>query len=348
VLHVQASLFHCVRLLEYFLFFYIGILAYKTFPERAVIRAFFLWNLAIMLLQRAGLIGEFSSLHGYMAESTYRVAGIASFPSEMGALLNLLFCYFLYAPEEPLRIIKFPTQLRPLIREGFPYFLFFLFMILVAMTGSRIAIVALALPFLNFLRQRIHPHSLFSWLLPASILLLAIGITLLLVMQTDSIATRSQGLLSWRNIDLIRMVWDNTDITQPLDDLNRIEYGEYDMSWWIRIHKWCYAVKTYVTNPACYLQGIGPGATGMALDGGLLRIFLENGIFGSFLYFKMFSSMARQSTQLYWMIVAFMINMIFFDVYLAYKPMGLLFLLSGYAYAEIRASFSSPSLMRHI
>ena len=33
------------------------------------------------------------------------------------------------------------------------------------------------------------------------------------------------------------------------------------------------------------------------------------------------------------MMIAFLLNMLFFDVYLAYKPMSLIFLIVGYAYA---------------
>jgi hypothetical protein len=109
--------------------------------------------------------------------------------------------------------------------------------------------------------------------------------------------------------------------------------GSYDASWWMRIHKWAYALKLYCLHPECWLQGIGPGFAMAALDGGFLRILTELGIIGCVLYGRLFYLIASQTTQLYWMMVAFMLNMVFFDVYLAYKPMSLLFLIAGYAYA---------------
>ena len=65
ILQVNASLFYCLRLFEYFLFFYIGALCCLFFGTSSVIKAFFLWNLLLMALQKAGLIGQFS-VSGYV------------------------------------------------------------------------------------------------------------------------------------------------------------------------------------------------------------------------------------------------------------------------------------------
>jgi hypothetical protein len=40
------------------------------------------------------------------------------------------------------------------------------------------------------------------------------------------------------------------------------------------------------------------------------------------------------------MVISFAINMIFFDAYLAYKTMSLLFLVTGYAYAQAKGDKS--------
>jgi hypothetical protein len=68
------------------------------------------------------------------------------------------------------------------------------------------------------------------------------------------------------------------------------------------------------------------------LDGGFLRILTEYGIIGSFLFWKLFSTIYHKTLQLKWMVISFAINMIFFDVHLAYKPMSLLFFITGFAY----------------
>src|SRR5690606_31552302 len=107
-----------------------------------------------------------------------------------------------------------------------------------------------------------------------------------------------------------------------------------DTSWWMRIHKWLYALKIYLDHPESYFQGIGPGFAMAALDGGVLRIFVEYGIIGFILFFQLFYRIAKVSETLEYCIVAFAINMIFIDVYLAYKPMALIFFMTGYFYAE--------------
>ena len=50
-----------------------------------------------------------------------------------------------------------------------------------------------------------------------------------------------------------------------------VKFENYDMSWWMRIQKWCYALKMYVMHPISYLQGVGPGFATPALDGGFVE-----------------------------------------------------------------------------
>ncbi len=335
VLPVNSKIFYCVRIFEYFLFFYVGAMASQFFRENRIIKAFFIWNLSLMLLQKAGVIGEFNSMSGYNAEGAYRVSGIASFPSEMGALLNLMFCYFLFEPPQNAKSSSLlPSLLKRIIQRTYIYWLFFLFAVLVILTGSRIALVALILPFFVKLKEEFRSRNIESVFAAMFFLLFATAILFFFIANTESIATRSQGLLSWRNLDLVKNVWQVQDITLGSDDVNEISYEGYDLSWWIRIHKWCYALKMYVSHPENYLQGIGPGFAWLALDGGLLRILVEYGLLGCVIFWRLFRSISQQNVQLKWMVVALVINMIFFDSYLAYKPMSLLFFVAGYAHSQ--------------
>jgi hypothetical protein len=326
----QAKVLYCFRILEYFIFFYVGTLACQFLNLTRLVTCFLLWNIALMCLQKAGIIGEFNSGAGYTAEGSYRVSGIASFPSEMGALLNLLFCYFLFAPENRASFSSLPIFLKAILDHTRIYWLFFIFAILIILTGSRIAIVALIIPFLFRLRRE------FSLTAPLSI---AIGFCFIVcasvglfwfITQTESIAVRSRGLLSFKNLELVGAVWDVQDVSGT--PISEVAYGRYDLSWWMRIHKWCYALKMYCYHPECYVQGVGPGFAWSALDGGLLRVFVENGLLGTCIFWKFFSTIYKKNAQLKWMLIAFLINMIFFDVYLAYKPMSLLFFITGYFY----------------
>lgn len=332
-LHVNANLFYCLRILEYFTFFYIGALSVRFFSPPQIIKAFFFWNLLLMLLQKAGLIGQFS-VEGYLPSATERVVGIASFPSEAGMFLALAFCYLIYQKDSDTRYSKLlPPDLRYFFRQTRVLWLFLITVGLVTITGSRIAIAALTVVFLFKLKDQFKEAGTGIKIVIALFLSLVAVLTVILMMQTSSIAERSAGLFSMKNIDLIGTVWDHINLNYDPIGSESVKYAAYDMSWWMRIHKWCYALKIYWLNPECWLQGVGPGFAMAALDGGYIRILTECGLIGSFFYWKLFSEIYKQSEQLKWMVIAFAINMIFFDVYLAYKPMSLLFFASGAAWA---------------
>jgi hypothetical protein len=339
ILFIKAKIFYVVRLLEYFLFFYIGGLASKYLHTITLIRLFFLWNLILMLLQKTHLLGGFTT-EGYQEDVSDRVQGIASFPSEMGSVLNLLFCYMIYheAPSRFISLISSPL-IRTLFRQLYPYGMFCLFGALIIFTGNRISILALFICFVCRLKQGFQWRSLSSYFLFVLLIpLLAIGIGLL-VKQTASVYERSADLFSLRNLELAKTVWEKVDLTQDPLEHETPSSKDYDMSWWIRIHKWTFILKAYLSNPLCYLQGLGPGVASSALDGGLLRIVTEYGIVGTLLFWYFFSCLSRINQQTKWMMIVFVINMIFFDAYLAYKTMSLLLLACGDAFERSRLNF---------
>ena len=115
------------------MFFYIGFLASTFFSLRKILMLFVGWNFIWMLLQKTGMIGGVS-VKGIVAMASQRVYGIASFPSEMGALLSMLFCFFL---------LRGGKERKP--NWAATYFLFLLFSTFTIFTGSRIAIAAIVL-----------------------------------------------------------------------------------------------------------------------------------------------------------------------------------------------------------
>lgn len=319
LLPIDARIFYVFRLVEYFLFFYIGGIASQFLSDRVIIRAFFLWNLLFMILQKLSLLGGVT-VEGYQGDVSGRIQGIASFPSEMGLILNLLFCYFIFDDSNKS---KSPSK-----HILYLYGLFFLFALLVIFTGNRISILALILCFVFRLKEEARTSPLAFLFVP----ILIGGITYAL-MQTTAVYERSFALFSFKNIELFSLVWDKIAITEiPL--AGEAISSEYDMSWWIRIHKWLFITKSYLYHPECYLQGLGPGYAGAALDGGWLRICTEYGVIGAYLFWKFFSSLYSLNKQTKWMIIAFSINMIFFDAYLAYKLMSLLLFICGYVFEK--------------
>lgn len=332
-LHMDAKIFYVVRLMEYFMFFYIGAIASRHMKGAVIIRAFFLLNLFLMALQKLSLAGGILAT-GYHADVSVRVQGIASFPSEMGLLLNLLFCYMIYDDSGPSKFLNLfhSPHVKYLLRKIYPYAMFCLFGVFVIFTGNRISILALIICFLFRLKSEFSFRSAVSWSMLTFLIPLVIAGTAFIILQTAGVYERSFDLFSWKNFELIEIVWDKIDLTKAPLGNEIISSEHYDMSWWIRIQKWLFAIKCYLMNPECYLQGLGPGFCGAALDGGILRIVVEYGVIGSVLFWKFFASLYRLNVQTKWMVIAFAINMIFFDAYLAYKTMSLLLFSCGYIF----------------
>lgn len=337
LLHMDAKIFYVVRLLEYFMFFYLGGIASQHLNGSLIFRSFFLFNILLMVLQKLNLAGGVISA-GYHADVSERVQGIASFPSEMGLLLNLLFCYMIYDDSGPSKLVNMirSPDIRHVLRKLYPYWMFCLVGTFVIFTGNRISILALTVCFFFRIKQDFSFRSLSSWMMLTVLIPTVLGVTSYLIVQTAGVYERSLDLFSWKNLELFEIVWNKIDIAQMPMGNEGILSDQYDMSWWLRIHKWLFVTKSYLLNPECYLQGLGPGFCGAALDGGILRIVTEYGVIGAILFWKFFASLYRLNRQAKWMVIAFAINMIFFDAYLAYKTMSVLLFACGYIFERLQ------------
>jgi len=333
LLHINAKIFYVFRLFEYFFFFYIGLIASHLLVGDKIIKAFFIWNIFLMILQKFHITGAIST-QGYHAEASSRVFGVASFPSEMGLILNLLFCYFIYSNDQITNakwMRLFSHHTRYVLQKCYLPFIFIFFSIFIVFTGNRISILALLVCFFFKLKDQFNWRYASSLVGTAFFSLLLIGGTIFVISKTKSVYERSASLISWNNLQLAELLWDKINLSgDALTQETDINAAHYDMSWWIRIHKWVFMTKYFVTHPECYLQGLGPGFSGAALDGGILRILTEYGILGFYIFQQFFKCLSSINRQMRWMMVAFMINMIFFDAYLAYKSMSVLLFIAGY------------------
>ena len=148
LIHVKAKILYALRLFEYFLFFYIGIHASRFFTISQIMKAFLGWNIFLMLMQKFHLIGGITSL-GYSGDVVGRVRGIASFPSEMGVLLNILFCFLVFSPDPWGKwVYMIPQPFRIFVQRTYLYWMFAVFSVLIVFTGNRISILALLICFL--------------------------------------------------------------------------------------------------------------------------------------------------------------------------------------------------------
>lgn len=315
ILPFQAHIFYSLRLLEYFLFVYIGYAAQPFISCRRLFWLFFLWNGFFILLQKGELIGAFT-IEGYTKDFD-RACGLGSFPNEIGGAFSLLFAYFLFSKEHSFLSLFGMTAL---------------FLTFTALTGSRIALIAIGVLFLLSFLKKIWNRPLSLLFLSPLLLPLLAFLAFFLVKTSAVLYERSQGLFSYENLHVISRIFQDIDPNSLVTDF--VKTSSTDESWIARLYKWCQATKLYYLHPECYLFGLGPGSCGAALDGGLLRLLVENGIIGLASFFFFLRSLMKESRPLTYMVLALLINMIFIDAHLAYKPMSLLFLAFGATQAE--------------
>lgn len=365
ILPMNAKIFYCFRILEYFVFFYMGVIISRYFSGRKIVYVFFFYNLLLMTLQKLDLAGGIVST-GYQEDVSGRVQGIASFPSEMGLLLNLMFCFIVFDDNSKSRLGRLFSSsfVRYVFDRIYFYVIFFICGIFIVFTGNRISILALLICFLFRLKEDLKLRSLGSYFSMTLLIPIVSLVIVLVVKETSGVYERSAKLFSYKNVELFSLIWEKIDPSEYPDDIiaqdnpegdlfavnsqKSMEYKNYDMSWFIRIHKWLFMSKSYFESPECYLQGLGPGYAGAALDGGILRIITEYGILGVFFFWSFFASLYRINVQTKWMIISLLVNMIFFDAYLAYKSMSFLLFACGISFAHQQHPVikrTHPSLM---
>ncbi|SCA63090.1 Uncharacterized protein SCG7086_AJ_00020 [Chlamydiales bacterium SCGC AG-110-P3] len=336
---VVMGVFYALRPLEYFLFFYLGLVAAQWMNIQKLIYGFVGVTAVIIVLQAAKLIGSFT------VTGVHSVTGMASFDSEMGAMLNLLYCYVAFAPRHetvscfkvlPKVWIAIPSSLRPLfngIRNVAPVALVLLCQVLVNHRTS----IAVFL-FLSLVRGMMASGKVRYTSLGLIVLMIFLLFT---VVGTESyLFRRSAKLFNLDNFQMITVAWENVD----LDHMPQVQGDVHlpvDMSWWMRLHKWCYALKHFIHKPLAICFGIGPGFLGPALDGGVLRLLVEYGLAGSLCFFGAITCLWRTGRQMKWVVSALLLNMILFDAHLAYKLMSLFFFLGGAAHFQ-RNSEADP------
>ena len=197
-LYMDAKIFYIFRLFEYFMFFYIGAISSRYFKVSTIVAYFFIWNLAWMTLQKMSIAGAVTSI-GYNDDVSTRVFGIASFPSEMGLLLNLIFCFMIFDETSRFRIVDiFPPTARFFLRKFYIYWMFALFGMFVIFTGNRISILALILCFFARIGKEISFRSIASMVLLMFFLpFLVFGVGYI-ISQTASVYERSLDLFCIR------------------------------------------------------------------------------------------------------------------------------------------------------
>lgn len=309
----RGSLLFPARMVEYFLFFYLGWRALKSETQlRRVVMTTFWLQSVVGIMQLGGIMGGWT-VYGYRFDVSERIIGLTGGPWELGIVLNFCSAYVLIMERKP--VLK--------------YLVFGLAFALILANGSRMSLLAQLAVLVGSM--------LISGQLIAALKRLAVIVVIAVVgalaFEGSSVAERSEGLSGEGNVRLFQQAIRSVEATEDAPnwgDLGVLSYGSgVDMSWSMRGNKWVYAAKMWLLNPGNTLWGVGMGTFGNALDGGWLRLLSETGVIGLVLFLLMLRRIQELHPVAWLIVVALAVNMLFIDIHMAYKAMSMLFAFAG-------------------
>jgi hypothetical protein len=321
----HASLLYSLRLAEYMIFFWTGkCLIRSGYDFDFVVKAIVSLNCVVVVLQFTRIVGGFTA-QGYESIVGRPFGITANHPAEMGALFNLLFAAVVFGTKS--------TR-------------FWLWSLLIGtcifITESRSALLAHIL--LTLIYAYRHSKSKIGFSLKAGVVA---GLLVAVFAALPGDNERSANLFSRQNLETFRVVYDNIPVDRQFADVSEGGAPEdspegVDVSWYIRGVKWAEVVKTMLAESwTVWILGVGPGAIGIALDGGWLRQIAETGIVGTIAFLVLLRKISSLSAACSMAVLALAVNMFMIDAQLGYKVMAFLFFLAG---AELQRKFKqSPA-----
>ncbi len=309
----QSSVLYTVRLVEYFLFFYLGIYYTEFYRLVPLVVAWLVVNGVLMVLQVLNLVGAFAA-GGYNVTAG-RAMGITGGAWEVGAIIN--FCFAILVAEH-----KYSTrQVLALFAATFA---------LLLLTGARMPTVAHIVLLLIYFARNSRNSFIFLLKVVAPVAAV-VGIVLLI---PNPLTQRSAHLLSFNNLQLFVDQYTLLPAPDQFTEMPALpgNVAGIDFSWMVRVVKWVYYVKVWLNQPMAWFIGLGPGYTGIALDGGWLRIVLEAGLLGTACFIALFRALSRLHVAMRDIALALFISMLMIDIHIAYKAMSFVFFVAGCYY----------------
>lgn len=311
----HSNALYSIRILEYLVFLWVGWAFAKRGDLSRLLKTLILINCSLIILQAVHLFGAFTA-EGYSAE-VGRPSGLANHPAEMGAWLNLMFAALIFGGGR-IRFWRWSL----------------LAFLSIFLTGSRISLFAQCVLTIIYIYRSSKRKGIV-------LLRLAIVVSLLISVVSfipNPVSERSGSVFSVANLLTFENFYESLPIetqfagwSDQIDPVNAPE--DVDQSWWMRVTKWTMVSKLYLNSSLLtQITGIGPGALGVALDGGWLRLLVECGLVGLIAFIAMLRKIASLSFACAMAVLALSINMLLIDSHIAYKVMSFLFFLSGYTY----------------
>lgn len=342
IYYERGNVLYVIRLLEYWTFFYIGAFIGLGKRLQRFLLVLLTLNGLVIFLQYFGAVGGYAN--GIYQSSLTRPSGLTNGAYEVPMVIALIFAFMLSHYSK----VTFKVTLLYIISN-----------VLIILTAARIPFVAVnAIFFYYYIKN--NRLSLRSYV---AIGFLAISISFFIAYSSNSIRVNEEHSQSFTeriseifNVETINAVsililmapeeangvsgsvMRKTQVSLKTGNIksqfNENSELEADLSLMVRVNKWLWAIKTYLNQDVGYfLFGLGPGALGNALDGGILRILLENGLIGfiCFIIFIFYRPKISGYDPMLLVAFTFLLGNLFIDYYLSYKVMALYFLLLGAA-----------------
>ncbi len=314
------GILYSLRLLEYFVFFYVGVCAFCKLQLHKIAEIFLLTNFVLIALQLFGVIGAFV-LGNY--EKGVPI-GIGSGSWEIGLLFNMAVAILAFSPQvSPIRLLA--------------YYLAVLVALLII--GARVPAANHVLLLGIYLYHRgTSRHIFISLSIIALVSLLAIAGGAFKAVENSALAERATTLFSNKNADAIALLWHEVEPKRQISyDKSTETYAEndfeQDFSLLLRVEKTFIALKYWLQQPLLFqFFGVGAGTWGTAVDMGYIRLLTEHGILGFCLFWYALWNLSRYAGYTKTIMLLFAVNMLTLDAYLAYKVMSFYLLTCGYAF----------------
>lgn len=310
-LPLLTGIMYSIRIVEYMLFFYIGYyLANSKFNLDSFVKFYIIYAFVLIMLQTFHIIPVVSGF------SVGRAIANTGGPWELAVVISFMVFYSYQNIQNKLY--------------------FYLSFLILFLTQSRITTFAVLLILLIAYLKKLTVKRIFIFTT-----IISIGILVILFSNIELI-DRYLNILNMSTFESLLEIVSRFDYNIDRNYYLAMTYGENlsnilsmdgDSSALIRFTRWTILLGMTFSTYLSILIGIGPSFAGAAVDGNYVRLFIETGIIGLFLFLYIIYIIFKSTKNDFVMrsyLITIIITAIFIDIYTTYKAMVLLWFYYGY------------------
>ncbi len=310
-LPLLTGVMYSIRILEYMLFFYIGYyLANTKFNLDSFVKLYIIYAFVLIILQTLHILPVVSGF------SVGRAIANTGGPWELAVVISFMVFYSYQNIQNKLY--------------------FYLSLVILFLTQSRITTFAvLLILFITYLKKLT---------LKKILILVAVSLigTLVVLFSNIELINRYLDIVNMKTFESLLEIISRFNYSIDREYYLAMTYGENlsnilsmdgDSSALIRFTRWTILLGMTFSTYLSILIGIGPSFAGAAVDGNYVRLFIETGLIGLFLFLYIIY-LIYKSTKYDFLMRSYLITIIitasFIDIYTTYKAMVLMWFYYGY------------------